>query len=390
MDKELTFRDVDTIVHLGAGKCSELANYLAASPRRIVLVEADPQAVRALERRCVRQDNVEVWQQAVAPEAGEHTLHVFNAQELSSLRPGTALQNLYPGIRQIRQESVDAITPGELIEQLDIQPGAHCLVVDTPGEEYQLLEALQSANLLDRFDRIVLRCAKEPLYDSASPAEDSLTLLREQGYETAVQAEDTDPDWPEWTLRLNPLKPELDRQRAAAETLRAERDQLQAQVADRGAEVERLTRDVESVRTQKQGLEVELKKEREARASLDSQIKEVETRADAAQADRDKLQEQLTKESGVREAETERLQNDLGVALRLQSVRDADLKELQSRYGQLLDAKRKQDELLLTLTSRLNEASEHLKRIESGSIESEDGREIVGDLVNALTEAAYK
>ncbi|MBA1445494.1 MAG: hypothetical protein M3H12_16335 [Chromatiales bacterium] len=64
---------MDTIVHMGAGRCSELDDYLAAKPAHLLLVEADPQLAEALQARTTNHPQVEVINRVVAAQPGPAT-----------------------------------------------------------------------------------------------------------------------------------------------------------------------------------------------------------------------------------------------------------------------------------------------------------------------------
>ncbi|HEX6827382.1 MAG TPA: hypothetical protein VF104_00230, partial [Burkholderiales bacterium] len=61
---------MDTLVHLGAGLCSELDDYLAMGPRRLLLVEADPELAEALTARMANVPQAQVICAAVAGRPG--------------------------------------------------------------------------------------------------------------------------------------------------------------------------------------------------------------------------------------------------------------------------------------------------------------------------------
>ena len=87
---------IHTIVHLGAGRCSELANYLTLQPRQLLLVEADPELAKDLQHRTEGLQQVKVSCTAVAGLPGPATFHRFNLPELNSLHAASGLRKLFP------------------------------------------------------------------------------------------------------------------------------------------------------------------------------------------------------------------------------------------------------------------------------------------------------
>jgi len=57
---DLDQEQIGTIVHIGAGRCSELGIYLKAKPEKIVLVEAVPELAKALREKTTDIPQVEV------------------------------------------------------------------------------------------------------------------------------------------------------------------------------------------------------------------------------------------------------------------------------------------------------------------------------------------
>ena len=314
--------NVDTIVHLGAGTCSDLARWQAANPRRIVLVEPNPHHTHHLTAHARGDERVHVFQQAVGDPGASPRLRRFNIPALSSLREPTGLLEIFPGLHTERELDVEVIETPAFVQSLELETDhKHWLVIDTPGEEAAIVNALHASGQLNQFERIVLRCGVEPLYRDSERAAVVLGRLREAGYDIE-QRDDSDPDRPSWTLDRNALR--LDNQ-----ALRL-----------RIAELEQQTN--------------ELAQERDKRAN----------------------------EAEETHKALERMQDDLSVALRVQHLRDADLKELQGRYEKMLTVKERQDELLAKLTSRLELAAHHLQALETESNPDEQGD--LRNLIHAL------
>ena len=87
---------VDTLVHLGAGRCSELDDYLALHPRQLFLVEADPKLVEELQCRTEDLKPVQVICIAVAGQPGPATFQRINLPEVNSLHRASSLLELIP------------------------------------------------------------------------------------------------------------------------------------------------------------------------------------------------------------------------------------------------------------------------------------------------------
>lgn len=197
--------NIDVLVHIGAGKCNELDAYLATSASRIVLVEPNPSLAASL-RRCVQTEpRVQVLEVAITNNPADNQLNEYNLPGASSLYPPTELRRLYPGMRLLKQHRVTTIGVEELVERCELEGEHNALVVQAPGSELEIIEALTERGDIDRFSYIDITCSEKPLYESPSQASEVLALVHEQGFDT-VNRDDSEPDWPRWTLRKNALK----------------------------------------------------------------------------------------------------------------------------------------------------------------------------------------
>lgn len=413
----------DAIVHLGAGQCRELADYqFLTSEVPIVLAEADPKLANALELRASDCVNIAVQNCAVSGQAGEATLHIYNLPEVSSLRPATGLKELFPGLRVVREVSVEAVTPAEVLQEEELVIAESiCLVIDTPGEEWAILQSLQRDSILSRIGSIVLHCGKGALYENAVPADKILDFLEDQGYQLEGELDESDPDRPVWILKrnveklqiqrldteLNEIRQELQQAREEAakerEQLTSERDSLKKKLDERERQFEKTSEEQRAA----------LNKEQEARARLEKQLDQVREEAakerDQLTSERDSLKKKLDKlkcenerlasELADLKTENERLaaqvaeqdeelrdaRSDMSVAIRLQTQRDGDLKDLQQRYEALLTRKEKQDELLGKLNHRLSIAAQSLRQLGADSASQTSDRDAAQELLRALS-----
>ena len=197
---------MDTLVHLGAGRCRELSDYLAWAPARMVLVEPESVSAAVLRGATAALDHVEVLQVAVSGSKGLACLNVFNLADLNSLRTPTGLLRLYPGLRQLRQPQVQTLPLGDLLAPLALRADqANLLVIDAPGEELRIVEDLIDLQTLHSFKNLVLHCGLQELYEGAASAEQVLERLESQGYEILEQGGEGDAGRPRWHLGRNDL-----------------------------------------------------------------------------------------------------------------------------------------------------------------------------------------
>ena len=106
---------IHTIVHFGAGICSELANYLTLQPRQLLLVEADPELAEDLQKRTTDCESVQVTRAAVAGKPGPAIFHRFSLPEVNSLHHATGLLELFPGLKTVELLPVKTVSPVTLL-----------------------------------------------------------------------------------------------------------------------------------------------------------------------------------------------------------------------------------------------------------------------------------
>jgi hypothetical protein len=398
------------LVYLGAGTAEDLEPWLQAGIERAVLVEPNPGLSRRLEVQA--SDRIAVLPLAVGGQAGVQDFYLFNAAVHSSLRKPTGLKDLFPGLRRTGVTQVDTLDMAGLMRQVNLpDEGAHVLIIDAAGEEQTVVQGLIEAEVLSRFDHIILRGADMPLYEGAVAIDEIVPSLEKAGYSVRART-DAVADFPQvylWRDALKVENTELKAQLAADEARIAELETAHAAQQARAVKAEGAWRDV------KNRLDAHLAQAEEtavAHAAQKSRAEDAEKALAAAQealkdhaAKADRLSEKLTvaearivdleaaceaqelravKAEGAwsdvksrleaQKAETEALESqlqsrtkalkskdsDLGVALRSQAVMQADLLSLRQKYEVLRSEKAEQEALLVQVTSRLSAAANYL------------------------------
>ena len=220
----------ELIVHIGAGLCSELDDYQQIQPKKIVLVEPNPETVADLRARVSTLGNVTVIPAAVAETAGRAPLYQYNLPDLDSLEKATGPDKLFPGLREIGRIDVEKITVQQLLDQLPLKKsGQHWLVLEVFGQENRILKNLQAFDALQRFSRVIVRIAGEGAGEASGPgASGVLPAMEELGYLPVGQPDTADPDWPRYHLHLDRMALECERLKAElAEARKAHQSELE-------------------------------------------------------------------------------------------------------------------------------------------------------------------
>lgn len=200
-------KQIDTIVHIGAGRCGEWEEYKNAGARRIVLIEPDPEIARYLRENFGGIEDIQVIEKAVTASSGPVKLNIYNVRGFSSLREPTGLRDLFPGLRRVDEVSPEMWMPKQMCEELGIDSHKfNWLIVDAPGEEGAILENLREEGLLERFEMVSLYAGVSALYEGNLPAEKILSELGEMGYEETAMDGEAEPERPRWTLYRDEAK----------------------------------------------------------------------------------------------------------------------------------------------------------------------------------------
>ncbi|MCC5809410.1 MAG: hypothetical protein JJU06_03470 [Ectothiorhodospiraceae bacterium] len=338
-------RPLGTIVHIGAGHCTELEAYQLAGAERIVLVEPNPEAINVLRRKAVGQLHIDVLPFAItAGEAGDAHLHLLSVPGLSSLARPTGLFALYPAIRVVEQLSVDTLSIQQLLDQSPLPDNKrNWLIIDAPGLESQLVSALAGLSALHRFGTVLVCCGRDEHYELAAPADNVLGALESQGYAPQwMPAAQQDPDRPCYYLYRDPVRLENAWLRQTSEETRHSLEYAEQELNSARKEIQTLQQELSELRKWHAKAEILENEQRCLRASIEQ-----------------------------KDAELAAARSDVAVALRLQSLREADLKDLQQRYAELREAKLERDDLLAQVTQRLDLAAEYLHQLKGQGMDEQ-------------------
>jgi FkbM family methyltransferase len=280
---------IDTIVHLGAGRCSELDDYLAQQPRRLLLVEADPQLAEDLQNRTKDLESVQVSCAAIAGRPGPATFNRYNLPEFNSLHAASKLIELFPGLKTVEQLKVNAISPDSLLSLLKLNvEQKNLLIIDLPGEELPVLQVLKQSQKLHLFCQMILHCGCQSLYEESEPAALILAWLRDEGFDLVAKDCSIDPDRPSWTLLRNVVQLRNSELQNQVEQSTKKIEEWAIQAADLQDRVEALTRELDVQKKQAKEREIQigqLKKACEQQAGL---VTDREQRIAELRKDRDK------------------------------------------------------------------------------------------------------
>jgi len=345
------------LLHIGAGRGDDLPDYLEAGFEQIVLVEANPDLEPLLQGKLAAQPGARLISAAVtgADEAdmAQVPLNILNYPELNSIRTPERLHALLPGIRVKDQYQVKALSVAELFETIPAPAPdqVNWLVLETPGSELAILEAMQACgDLLQGFTHVTLRCDAEPYFAGGTSAPALLDWMQARFFKLEERSDD-DPDWPVLWFSRDDVALQNAALSARAQELEQALGTAQAEAEARGAALE-------AEQTRANGLEQSLA---ERQTALDD--------TEAARAEASALCETLRAELGEARSTATDAAEALRAELEAEQARAKALEESLAERQTALDdteaARSEASALCETLRAERDETAEREKALQS-------------------------
>lgn len=288
-------RALDCVVHVGAGSGAVLERYAelpsAGRPRKLVLIEGDPDAARSLERAAASYPWAQVLPTPIAPLGGPMPWNRFNLRMLNGPLDATALSDIYPRLRRTQTTTLHGEALSDVLTTLDLSPGSderrvNALVFDVPGQESALLAALPPSQLR-QFQAVLLRGCRIALPPNGQAAEIARERLAQQHFAAAATQAQHDTLWPEALMRFDATSHELAR-------LHQQASRLDAALEER----DRVTHELQNVTEAKLAAE-KLAADRLAKSvEQGEQIRRLETQLTDAHARLELLQQEVLMAEG--------------------------------------------------------------------------------------------
>ena len=283
------------VVHVGAGAGAMLEPYAALPtarrPRKLVLIEGDPEAARSLERAAAPYAWVQVLPTPVAAHGGPMVWNRFSLRTLNGPLDAAALTRIYPRLRRTQTTTLHSEAIADVLTALGLSSSprdrlVNALVFDVPGQESLLLAALPPP-LLRQFQVVLLRGCRIDLPPNGRAAAAAQEWLVQQHFEATEPQQQPGALWPEVLMRFDATGCELSQ-------LRQQVQQLDAALK----QSHRLAQELDSV-TQAKAAAEKLAAERLARSTeQDQRIRRLDAQLADANARQDLLQQELMMAEG--------------------------------------------------------------------------------------------
>jgi chromosome segregation ATPase len=208
------------ILWIGAGDGSELQ--LDTECKRLIAVEARPEACQQLTKLKQKIQQLEVVEVLVSTEDGAESFYRYSIASLSSSQKATGLNALFPGLKLVSSEVMQAKSLANLISELALDFSVtSALWLDSPAVSFVVLKHLAEHKLLRQFTELKITVSSEALYENFPADTDVVAWLTAQGYDLTKTHSD-DPDFPILFFKLNALKLELESKKRQLKRLNTE------------------------------------------------------------------------------------------------------------------------------------------------------------------------
>lgn len=165
ISSKVQLTELGAIVHLGAGRCSELECYSTVSADKVILVEADPQQLKFLENHTSKHSNTHIINKAIISDDNNTSsdwvdFYLTKPRQFSGLVKPEHFKKIFKNIIVETVEQVSAITLEALVKEFQLSAEkVNVLVVQLNGSEYELLKNTPE-HVLRLFSVVVVQQAK--------------------------------------------------------------------------------------------------------------------------------------------------------------------------------------------------------------------------------------
>ena len=207
MSDIFNLKQISTVIYLGAGKCNILESFIANDVKKIVLCEANNYHTNLLSNKAKQYPNVEIVNSVITDEVKECTFSIFNVPEVSSIHKPTGIYELYPGLKVIQEIQVKTLGIKELLDKYSLKSEENnLLIINTPGEEYNIVKYLSNTGMLKLFKQLQIYAGYSELYHQAKTVSEIIDLLDNYNYKLVQEDKTEDTDRPCFIFNFDQLK----------------------------------------------------------------------------------------------------------------------------------------------------------------------------------------
>lgn len=192
----------DLIIHIGAGYCPELEEYISSKSKQILLIDADTNIATQLKRRVSSFSHVTVLNELVSANNEACKFYQYSVNKFSSIFPASNLFELYPHLKLITDKKVIPIGINDIFKQYILKHQAVMVVIDVYGQSGSIINELSQSGIPEVIKTIKIIDFAQSMYDRV-PLETEEALGAIGFYPQIMDHED--PEISSITYQLNPL-----------------------------------------------------------------------------------------------------------------------------------------------------------------------------------------
>lgn len=371
--------NLQKLIVLGAGDLT-LKSLQVWSDKKVILVDASDDVCNQLNALVdgLEEAGTELSVQnvAIADKQETRTFRHLNLPELSGFNLPVGLQKLYPGLKTLESQSMQAQSLQGFLANQDFECDANCkngLIIDIPTQLDELLKALLESEFLSCFKEIQFSASSMPLDKDVQSIEQWLNQFQAQGFELQNQSNLND-DFINYTMVKNPLFNQLQTLKQQLQQQQAQNEKLETQ-ANEMAEI---------LDKQNQLISTKDKELKDYQAWLSEAKQALATESDALNSQLAKLKQEndALKEQNAKQIETLKSEWE-----HIRAERDSALKERDDLKVKL----EQKDKQVITLSKQLNDTQVQLNNVkkQNNSLHSQQTQTIVRQkqLESQLTKA---
>lgn len=194
------------VMHLGAHKGEEVKYYREFGYKHIILVEANPDLCREIEKEFNGQPDINVFNYAVCDTNGSIDFHIHESRtglESSSILKMDKFDSIVTSLKTSQTLTVPAVTIDHLVKEKNIDLlNYNILVSDIQGADFLALKG--AAGSIQHFDAVVVEVQCIALYENFISENTMDELMASYGfkkdfviYHELYQGENRFPAWGE-------------------------------------------------------------------------------------------------------------------------------------------------------------------------------------------------
>lgn len=139
------------------------------------------------------------------------TYYEYSNSKVNNYKKPTGLNELFPRLKCIAEKSLSSVDVHSFIESLSLQTTNNLLVVNSLGNECDILERLDVTDFLKYFQSYIVKSSGIELYANAKRSNDIVKLFNKNHYNLIAEDASNDIDIPYFFFQRDTLLDELEK-----------------------------------------------------------------------------------------------------------------------------------------------------------------------------------